>query len=52
MSVDITITDNSESVKHSLDNAILRALERMGMQAEGYIVIYSVLSCRNTNLKG
>lgn len=36
MSVEITLDDKSEEVLQELNAAILRALERMGMQAEGY----------------
>ena len=34
----LKIEDNSEEIKEKFDGAILRALERMGLQAEGYAV--------------
>jgi len=34
--VEIRFIDNSEFVKKELEEAVLRALERCGMQAEGY----------------
>lgn len=34
--MDIEVIDNSPAVKQAMNEAILRALERCGMQAEGY----------------
>lgn len=36
MASDFVFNDNSEMVKQALDEAILRALERCGKEAEGY----------------
>lgn len=36
--MDIKLTDNSEEVKAAMQAAVLRALERCGMKAEGYAV--------------
>ena len=38
MSVEITMDDNSEEVLQKFNDAILKALERMGLKAEGYAI--------------
>lgn len=38
MNVEVTLDDNSEEVMQKFNDAILKALERMGLQAEGYAV--------------
>ena len=38
MNVEVTVTDNSEKVIQAINDGILRALERIGEQAEGYAI--------------
>ena len=36
MGIEVNITDNSDLIEQATDEAIARALEAMGLQAEGY----------------